>query len=223
MTTLSHPSAGVAAERRITRRKAASTPTAQVLGYGRVSTSDQHPEVQGSALEAAGCSQIFLEVISSRKACRPQLEAALAALRPGDTLVTVRLDRLARNLRELLEIVHQLEQRGIHLLVLAQGIDTSTPTGRLMVSLLGSIGEFERDLGAERLAESIRHRRATGGDLGGRRPSWNEHQHRLGLQLKQEGLSVRVIAERLNLKKSAVGRMLALPLGTAPLSEPPLD
>jgi DNA invertase Pin-like site-specific DNA recombinase len=178
-----------------------------------VSTADQHPEVQGSALEAAGCSQVFLEQISSRKAHRPKLVAALEALRPGDTLVVVRLDRLARSLRELLEITHDLEQRGVHLQVLQQGIDTSTPTGRLMLQLLGAIAEFERDLGAERLAESIRHRRATGGDLGGRRPTWNEAQHRRGLELREQGLSIRAIAEELNLKRSATERMLKLPLG----------
>jgi DNA invertase Pin-like site-specific DNA recombinase len=213
MTKLSHPSAGVAAARRITRQKAATPPAPRALGYGRVSTTDQHPEVQGSALEAAGCSQVFLEQISSRKAHRPQLEAVLAALRPGDTLVVVRLDRLARSLRELLEITHDLEQRGVHLQVLLQGIDTSTPTGRLMLQLLGAIAEFERDLGAERLAESIRHRRATGGDLGGRRPTWNEAQHRRGLELREQGLSIRQVALELNLKKSAVERMLKLPLG----------
>jgi DNA invertase Pin-like site-specific DNA recombinase len=149
-------------------------------------------------------------MISSRKAHRPKLVAVLEALRPGDTLVVVRLDRLARNLRELLEITHDLGQRGIHLQVLQQGIDTSTPTGRLMLQLLGAIAEFERDLGSERLAESIRHRRANGGDLGGRRPSWNEAQHRRGLELREQGMSVRAIALELNLRKSAVDRMLKL-------------
>ncbi|NQV10010.1 MAG: recombinase family protein [Cyanobacteria bacterium] len=211
MTKLSHPAAGASTLRRI-RRKATSPSQPRVLGYGRVSTADQHPEVQGAALEAAGCAQVFLEQISSRKAVRPQLAAVLAALRPGDTLAVVRLDRLARNLRELLEITADLEERGVHLHVLEQGIDTSTPTGRLMLQLLGAIAEFERDLGAERLAESIRHRRATGGDLGGRRPSWNRAQHRRGLELRQSGLSIRLVAEELNLSRSVVERMLKLPL-----------
>jgi DNA invertase Pin-like site-specific DNA recombinase len=212
MQTLSHRSAGVAAQRRIVRAKTTTPPAPRQLGYGRVSTADQHPEVQGAALQAAGCSQTYLEVISSRKAHRPQLEAVLAALRPGDTLVTVRLDRLARSLRELLEIAHQLEQRVVALKVLEQSIDTITPTGRLLFQLLGSIAQFERDLATERLSESIRHRRATGGDLGGRRPTWNASQHRRGLQLRSQGMSIRAIGTELNLPKSVVERMLRLPV-----------
>jgi DNA invertase Pin-like site-specific DNA recombinase len=125
--------------------------------------------------------------------------------------VVIRLDRLARSLRELLEIAHQLEQRGVALRVTEQGIDTSTPTGRLMFQMLGAIAQFERDLGAERLAESIRHRRANGGDLGGRRPSWNAAQHRRGHELRAQGLSIRQIGTELNLPKSVVERMLRLP------------
>lgn len=212
MTKILHPSAGAAAVRRIKRQKDAMPRQPRRLGYGRVSTTDQCPEIQGSALEAAGCGQVFLEQISSRKAHRPQLEAVLEALKPGDTLVVVRLDRLARNLRELLELTAQLEERGIALQVLEQGIDTSTPTGRLMLQLLGAIAQFERDLGAERLAESIRHRRLTGGDLGGRRPSWSRGQHAWGLQLREQGLSIRQVAEELNLSSSACERMLRLPL-----------
>jgi DNA invertase Pin-like site-specific DNA recombinase len=212
MTKILHPSAGAAAVRRIKRQKDAMPRPPRRLGYGRVSTADQCPEIQGSALEAAGCDATYLEQISSRKTHRPQLEAVLAALRPGDTLTIVRLDRLARNLRELLEIAAQLEERGIALQVLEQGIDTSTPTGRLMFQLLGCIAQFERDLAAERLTESIRYRRATGGDLGGRRPSWSRGQHRLGLELREKGFSIRQVAEELNLSSSATERMLRLPL-----------
>lgn len=210
MTKLSHPLAVAATQRRIRRKTSTAKP--RTLGYGRVSTADQHPEVQGAALEAAGCSAVFLEQISSRNAVRPQLVAVLDSLRQGDTLAVVRLDRLARNLRELLEITHDLEERGVHLWVLEQGIDTSTPTGRLMLQLLGAIAQFERDLAAERLSESIRYRRANGGDLGGRRPSWNRAQHRRGLELQIEGWSIRRIAAELNLSRSAVERMLKLPL-----------
>lgn len=209
---ITDPAAASAAPRRLHRRKAASPAQARVLGYGRVSTADQHPEVQGAALVAAGCHRVFLEQISSRKAHRPQLEAVLAALRPGETLCVVRLDRLARNLHELLDITADLAQRQIHLHVLEQGIDTATPTGRLMLQLLGAIAQFERDLAAERLAESIRYRKATGGDLGGRRPTWNQAQHRRGLELRQEGMSIRGIAEELNLSRAATDRMLRLPL-----------
>jgi DNA invertase Pin-like site-specific DNA recombinase len=99
----------------------------------------------------------------------------------------------------------------VALRVTEQGIDTSTPTGRLMFQMLGAIAQFERDLGAERLAESIRHRRANGGDLGGRRPSWNQGQHRRGHELRSQGMSIRGVGAELNLPKSVVERMLRLP------------
>jgi DNA invertase Pin-like site-specific DNA recombinase len=196
-----------AAPSRLRRSKPKAPRLPQQIGYGRVSTADQHPEVQGAALRDAGCSQVFTETISSRKTHRPQLAAALAALQPGDTLTIVRLDRLARSLRELLEIAADLEERGIALKVLTQGIDTSTPTGRLMFGMLGAIAQFERDLSAERLAESIRHRKVTGGDLGGRRPSYSDGQHRLVHERVAQGATVREIAAELNLSRSVVGRL----------------
>ena len=204
MATILSPKAAPA---RLRRRTPKAPRQPQQIGYGRVSTADQHPEVQEAALREAGCSQVFTEKISSRKAHRPQLAAALAALQPGDALVIVRLDRLARSLRELLEITADLEARGIALRVTAQGIDTSTPTGRLMFGMLGAIAQFERDLSAERLAESIRHRRLTGGDLGGRRPSYTEGQHRLVHDRVAQGATVRDIAAELNLSRSVVGRL----------------
>lgn len=137
--------------------------------------------------------------------------AALAAMQPGDSLVIVRLDRLARSLWELLEITADFEERGIALRVLTQGIDTSTPTGRLMFGMLGAIAQFERDLAAERLAESIRHRKAIG-DLGGRRPSYSEGQHRLLHERVAQGATVRDIASELNLSRSVVGRLAKMAL-----------
>lgn len=220
MTKILSGQAASGAVRRITRRKAAAPRQPRTLGYGRVSTSDQHPEVQEAALEAAGCDRVYLEKISSRKARRPQLEAVLAELQPGDTLMVVRLDRLARSLTELLVIAERLREREIRLVVLEQGgVDTATPTGRLLLQVLGMVAEFERDLAAERLAESIRYRRATGGDLGGRRPTWNRSQHRRGLELRQQGWSVRRVAQELNLTKSAADRMLRLPLLPEPGSD----
>lgn len=204
MATILSPKA---APSRLRRRTPKAPRQPQLIGYGRVSTADQHPEVQEAVLREAGCSVVFTEKISSRKAHRPQLAAALAALQPGDSLVIVRLDRLARSLRELLEITADLEARGIALKVTAQGIDTSTPTGRLMFGMLGAIAQFERDLAAERLAESIRHRRLTGGDLGGRRPSYSEGQHRLVHERVAQGATVRDIAAELNLSRSVVGRL----------------
>ena len=185
------------------------------LGYGRVSTEQQSEAQQRAQLEAAGCSEIFTEQISSGRKDRPQLTAVLAALEPGDTLVICKLDRLARSLQELLTTAADLEARGINLQVLDQAIDTSTPTGRLLFQILGSVAEFERSLAIERTRASVEHRRATGGKLGGRPKSYTAEQHRLGLRLKAEGESVSGVARALGISRAAAGRLLQEPLHQA--------
>ena len=100
-----------------------------LVGYGRVSTTDQNPAMQEDALRAAGCEKLYIERISSGKKDRPQLTAALDYVRSGDTLVVWRLDRLARSLRQLIATVEDLEHRGIALKSITEAIDTSTPAG----------------------------------------------------------------------------------------------
>ena len=177
------------------------------IGYGRVSTADQNPQVQAAALEAAGCDVIHTERISSRISHRPQLEAALGSLRAGDTLVVSRLDRLARSLAELVAIGADLQARGVALQVLEQGIDTGTATGRLMFGMLGAVAEFERELIAERTLESIRHRRARGDDFGGRRLSYTPAQAAMVWRLRDEGQSLRDVAAAVGLSRSVVHRI----------------
>lgn len=221
MTKILSPQAGGAqlrqqargvAQRRITRRRHTAPRQPRRVGYGRVSTQHQTEDQQQAQLQAAGCDAVHTETISSGKRERPVLAQVLAELQPGDTLTICKLDRLARSLQELLTITADLEARGVNLQVLDQSIDTGTPTGRLLFQMLGAVAEFERCMAIERTRASIAHRRATGGDLGGRKASWNRHQHRRGLELQQEGLSVRQIAEQLNLSRAATGRMLKLPL-----------
>jgi hypothetical protein len=118
------------------------------VGYARASTSDQ----EAGVLTAAGCEKVFSEQVSS-VAQRPQLEAAVDYLRDGDVLVITKLDRLARSVAHLVAIGEQLEAKGVALKVLDQAIDTSTPTGRLMFNMLGSIAQFERELMLERQRE----------------------------------------------------------------------
>ena len=178
------------------------------LGYGRVSTEKQSQQQQQAKLKAADCEVIRTEQISSGKAKRPQLEATLADLQQGDTLVVVKLDRLARSLKELLEISSRLQEKGADLVVLDQAIDTTTPAGRLMFNMLGAIGEFERELAIERTRDSVAHRRAAGGDLGGRPKTYTEDQVRLAKRLFEEGQSKAQIAESLGLKRPTVYRML---------------
>jgi DNA invertase Pin-like site-specific DNA recombinase len=186
----------------------ASAPTGRRLGYGRVSTEHQSEAQQRDQLAAAGCCQVFTETISSGKTARPQLAAVLAELQPGDTLTVCKLDRLARSLQELLTIAADLQGRGINLQVLDHAIDTSTPTGRLMFQVLGAVAEFERTLAIERTRDSVAHRRASGGNLGGRKPSYTSEQQQLGQRLRAEGQSISQVAAALGLSKGTAHRML---------------
>ena len=178
------------------------------IGYGRVSTLNQTEETQRATLTAAGCDQVHTETISSGKKDRPVLAAVMADLQANDVLVICKLDRWARSLKELLTMASELEARGVALHVLDQNIDTSTPTGRLMFQVLGAVAEFERELGIQRTRESVAHRRATGGDLGGRKRTWTDDQRRLGQRLREEGQSISQVAKVLGLSKGSTHRML---------------
>lgn len=133
-----------------------------LIGYGRVSTEDQNLGAQTDALTAAGCEQLFTDKASGKLARRPELDKALAYLRSGDTLVITKLDRLGRSLKNLIELSETLRERGIGLRVLHQGIDTSTPAGRMFFNVIGAIAEFERDLISERTTEGLAAARARG-------------------------------------------------------------
>lgn len=184
------------------------------VGYSRVSTSDQDTAAQVMRLEAAGCQRIFTETISSRVEHRPQLAACLEYLRQGDALVAVRLDRLARSTRELLEIAQGLENRGIDLVVLDQQLDTSTPAGKLMFSVLAAIAQFERDLIRERTLDGLARAKAQG-KVGGRRPTIAGQRAQLVKRLAAEGQSVRQIAASIEASPSAVHRLLSKASPTA--------
>jgi DNA invertase Pin-like site-specific DNA recombinase len=138
------------------------------IGYARVSTQDQKPELQLDALEAAGCEQVFQEKMSGKVRERPQLEACLRTLRKGDTLVVWRLDRLGRSLKDLVEIVHGLEGRGIGFQSLTESIDTTTAGGRLVFHVFGALAEFEHNLIRDRTVAGLAAARARG-RMGGRR------------------------------------------------------
>jgi len=143
-----------------------------LIGYARTSTAEQVAglEAQVRDLAAIGCERIFSEQVSSvDQVKRTELTAAIDFARDGDTLVVTKLDRLARSVAHLVQISAQLETKGVHLRVQDLGIDTATPNGRLMVNLLGSIAQFEREIMLERQREGIAKAKADG-KYKGRKP-----------------------------------------------------
>ena len=156
------------------------------IGYGRVSTRDQHPEAQHDALIAAGCKQIFIDNASGKLASRLELsKALLVANRPEDQLVVTKLDRLGRSLEHLIELSKALTERGVDLVVLDQGIDTSTAVGRMFFQILGAIAEFEHALMSERTRDGLAAARARGRS-GGQKPKLGPRQVALARQMYDE-------------------------------------
>jgi DNA invertase Pin-like site-specific DNA recombinase len=156
------------------------------IGYGRVSTRDQHPEAQHDALDAAGCDEIFIDKASGKLARRPELDRALlSANRPGDQLVVTKLDRLGRSLEHLIELSKLLQARGVDLVVLDQGIDTSTAVGTMFFQILGAIAEFEHALMSERTMDGLAAARARG-RTGGQKPKLRARQVKLARQMYDE-------------------------------------
>ena len=141
-----------------------------IIGYARVSTNDQNPELQVDALEKAGAEQVFQEKFTGTLRERPELSQCLRMLRQGDVLVVWKLDRLARSLKDLVEIVQDLQDRGIGFKSLTESIDTTSSGGRLVFHIFGALAEFERDLIRERTMAGLEAARARG-RKGGRKPA----------------------------------------------------
>lgn len=141
-----------------------------IIGYARVSTDDQNLDAQTDALTAAGAERIFAEKISGTKRQRPELGALLDQLRPGDVVVVAKYDRLARSLRDLLDLVEAIKDRGAGFRSLAEDIDTTTPAGELIFHVFASIAHFERRRIAERTREGLQAAKARG-RAGGRPPA----------------------------------------------------
>ena len=176
-----------------------------ILGYARVSTEDQDCGVQEAALRAAGCSTIRSEKRSGTStAGRIELETVLAFLRPGDTLMVTRIDRLARSVADLENIVAELRAKGAHLRTTEQPIDTSTPAGIAFLQMLGVFAQFETAIRRERQMEGIAKAKAAGA-YKGRKPSVPSDQVR---DLRQQGVSPTEIAKRLGIARASVYRAL---------------
>jgi DNA invertase Pin-like site-specific DNA recombinase len=175
-------------------------------GYARVSTLDQDLTVQRQALRAAGCSVVRAEKASgSRRDGRTELQVLLDFVQPGDTLVVTRIDRLARSLKDLQDIVHELKNRGVALRATEQPVDTSTAAGKAFLDMLGVFAEFETNLRRERQLEGIAQAKARG-VYRGRKPSIDMVEIKRLRQ--QDGLGPTAIARRLGIGRASVYRAL---------------
>src|SRR5918912_1225618 len=175
-------------------------------GYARVSTLDQDLAIQRAALKAAGCEVIRAEKANgARRDGRTELQALLEFLRPGDTLVVTRIDRLARSVKDLQDIVHELKARGVSLKATEQPIDTGTAAGKAFLDMLGVFAEFETNLRRERQLEGIAKAKAAG-VYKGRKPGIDAAEVRR--LREQEKLGPAAIARRLGIGRASVYRVL---------------
>jgi DNA invertase Pin-like site-specific DNA recombinase len=146
-----------------------------IIGYARVSTDDQKLEAQIDVLEGAGAERIYADKITGTKRARPQLDLMIDQLREGDVVVVTKYDRLARSLKDLLDIVEAIGERGAGFRSLAEDIDTTTPAGRLVFHVFASIAQFERERISERTREGLQAARKRG-RVGGRPPALSAAQ-----------------------------------------------
>lgn len=177
------------------------------IGYARVSTRDQNADLQVDALKQAGCERIYQDIASGAKSARPELDKLLVHVRPGDTVVIWKLDRLGRSLKHLVELVGELAERKVGLQSLNDPIDTTHAQGRLVFNLFASLAEFERELIRERTQAGLSAARARG-RIGGRPkglPAKAEATAMAAETLYREGrLSVSAIREKLHISKSTL-------------------
>jgi DNA invertase Pin-like site-specific DNA recombinase len=181
----------------------------QIIGYCRVSTDGQTLDSQIAELKAAGATRLFAEKQSGARTDRPQLRKAIAALGAGDTLIVTRLDRLARSTRDLLNILHDVGECGAAFKSLADAwADTTTPHGRLMVTVLGGLAEFERSLIKARTDVGIKRAREAGIRFG-RPPKLTRHQQDHAIKLLDAGEPQSAVARALNVDQSTISRLAA--------------
>ncbi|MDB2613602.1 recombinase family protein [Chlamydiales bacterium] len=153
-----------------------------LIGYARVSTDDQNLDLQNDALKEIGCETIFKDSQSGARADRPGLKQILEYIRKGDVLVVWRLDRLSRSLKDLVEMVNELESRGIGLKSLSESIDTTSSSGKLIFHMFASLAEFERNLIRERTQAGLTAARARG-RMGGRPKVLDKNKRELAVNL----------------------------------------
>ncbi len=177
-----------------------------LVGYARVSSKDQDFELQVESLKKAGCTKIFSEKITGTKRDRPELEKCLDYLREGDTLMVTRIDRLARSLRDLQNLVHELKNDSIELKAIDQPIDTSNAAGKAFLDMLGVFAEFETNLRKERQLEGVAKAKQAG-KYKGRKPTARAKSNEVKA-LIEEGMSKQAIADKLGIGVASVYRII---------------
>src|SRR4051812_10299137 len=181
---------------------------AMLVGYARTSTLEQEAglEAQQQELDKLGCGRVYAEQTSS-VGPRKALDEALDFVRPGDTFVVTKLDRLARSVPHMWNIIERLQAKGVALRIVNLGVDTANPTGKLMLNVLGGVAEFEREMMLERQREGIQKAKAEG-KYKGRKPTARTKAEEIK-KLASEGLSMGQIAAKLGIGKGSVHRILA--------------
>ncbi|WP_446681800.1 recombinase family protein [Chromobacterium violaceum] len=175
-----------------------------VFGYARVSTFEQTLDLQHDALQEAGATCLYADKASGKTADRPELTHCLKALREGDTLIVWRLDRLGRNLQDLINIVNDLETRGIKFKSLKESVDTGGPAGKLVFHLFAALAQFERELVRERTLAGLEAARARG-RKGGRPQRLDSKQQRVALaMMKNREMSIAEIARHFDVSRSTL-------------------
>ena len=178
-----------------------------IYGYARVSTADQNLDRQTDALKKYGIDKLFCEKMSGTKKNRPELDLMLQMVQPGDTIVIESLSRLGRSVKNLAELVDNFNKNNIHLISLKETIDTTSPTGKLLFTILSSLAQFERDCLAERTREGLSAARARG-RLGGRPKSDEKALQKAIALYKSKAYSVTEVTDLTGISKSTLYRAL---------------
>lgn len=179
-----------------------------LIGYARVSTSDQDTAAQSAALKAAGCELIFQEKASGGRWDRPELHILLSQIRKSDVLVVWKLDRLSRSLRDVLTIMERVQEKKAGFRSLTESVDTTTPAGRMMMQMVGAFAEFERAMLKERTHAGLEAARKEG-RIGGRPPKLKPQQRREIVSLVRRGRKTAADAARLfGVHPATISRLL---------------
>jgi DNA invertase Pin-like site-specific DNA recombinase len=179
-----------------------------LIGYARISTSEQDTEAQVAALRSSGCELVFREKASGGRWERPELHKLLGQLRKGDVLVVWKLDRLSRSLRDVLTIMERLQEKKAGFRSLTEAVDTTTPAGRMLMQMVGSFAEFERAMLKQRTKAGLDAAREEG-RIGGRRPKLKPQQQQEIVRLVKRGKKTAADAARLfGVHPATVSRLL---------------